>query len=56
MAQLEPGADLPGKMEDEHNFRRSLQEIRLFHKQYPDAVIVPGHDITFYETVPEKYA
>jgi glyoxylase-like metal-dependent hydrolase (beta-lactamase superfamily II) len=55
MGQLEPGADLPGKMQDEHNFRRSLQEIRLFHKQYPDAVIVPGHDIEFYETVPEKY-
>lgn len=53
--QLEPRADLPGRMFDAHKYRRSLQEIRLFHTQYPDAVITPGHDVAFYENAPEKY-
>lgn len=53
--QLEPRADLPGRMFDAHKYRRSLQEIRLFRIQYPDAVITPGHDTTFYENAPEKY-
>jgi glyoxylase-like metal-dependent hydrolase (beta-lactamase superfamily II) len=53
--QLEPGSDLPGRMEDEHNFKRSLQEVRLFRREYPDAVITPGHDAGFYENAPVKY-
>jgi N-acyl homoserine lactone hydrolase len=50
--QLEPGADLPGRTVDSHNFRRSLQELRLFHTQYPESVITPGHDAGFYESAP----
>lgn len=53
--QLEPGADLPGRAADRHNFKRSLQELRLFRSQYPNAVITPGHDTAFYENPPEKY-
>jgi len=53
--QLEPRADLPGRMQDEHNYKRSLQEIRLFHREYPDAVITPGHDPAFYENAPLSY-
>lgn len=53
--QLEPGSDLPGRTVDRHNFKRSLQELRLFRSQYPDAVITPGHDTAFYENAPEKY-
>lgn len=53
--QLEPGSDLPGKTTDRHNFKRSLQELRLFHSQYPNAVITPGHDKDFYENAPEKF-
>jgi N-acyl homoserine lactone hydrolase len=53
--QLEQSADLPGRMQDEHNFKRSLQEIRLFRREYPDAVITPGHDAAFYENAPAKY-
>jgi N-acyl homoserine lactone hydrolase len=53
--QLEPGSDLPGRTTDRHNFKRSLQELRLFHSQYPEAVITPGHDAGFYENAPEKY-
>src|SRR5215203_1064331 len=37
----EPG---PPRPYDAHNLRRSLQELRLFHRQFPDAVITPGHD------------
>lgn len=51
--QLEAGADLPGRTTDLHNFKRSLQELRLFHREYPDAVITPGHDTAFYENAPE---
>jgi hypothetical protein len=42
-------------MFDAHRYRRSLQELRLFHTQYPDAVITPGHDAAFYENAPSKY-
>ncbi|MCB0827967.1 MAG: N-acyl homoserine lactonase family protein [Solirubrobacterales bacterium] len=54
--QLEEGSDLPGLMADPHNFRRSLQEIRLFHRQYPEAVMTPGHDPGFYESIPDRYS
>ncbi|MEX0620714.1 MAG: N-acyl homoserine lactonase family protein [Solirubrobacterales bacterium] len=53
--QLRPEADSPGRMQDSHNYRRSLQEIRLFHAQYPEAVITPGHDPAFYENAPVRY-
>lgn len=53
--QLAEGADSPGVIADAHNYRRSLQEFRLFRKQYPDAVITAGHDPDFYESAPEKY-
>jgi glyoxylase-like metal-dependent hydrolase (beta-lactamase superfamily II) len=29
---------------DPHTHRRSIQELRLFHRNYPQAVILPGHD------------
>lgn len=53
--QLEAGADLPGRTTDLHNFKRSLQELRLFRRTYPNAVITPGHDADFYENAPEKF-
>ena len=37
---------LPHRMTDEHLFRRSLREIQLYAEQTPDALIVPGHDMT----------
>ena len=42
--QLEADAPLPPRPFDAHNFRRSLQELRLFRREFPDAVITPGHD------------
>jgi N-acyl homoserine lactone hydrolase len=53
--QLDPGAPLPPRPFDAHNFRRSLQELRLFHREFPDAIITPGHDPAFYEQLAPRY-
>jgi glyoxylase-like metal-dependent hydrolase (beta-lactamase superfamily II) len=55
LAQLEGTAPLPPRPVDAHNFRRSLQELRLFHGQFPDAIITPGHDPEFYEGLDARY-
>lgn len=54
-AQLEGSAPLAPRPFDAHNYRRSLQELRLFHQQFPDAVITPGHDPDFYEQLAARY-
>jgi glyoxylase-like metal-dependent hydrolase (beta-lactamase superfamily II) len=54
-AQLGGGAPLPPRPFDAHNFRRSLQELRLFRGQFPDAVITPGHDPDFYARIDARY-
>ncbi|HVC07727.1 MAG TPA: N-acyl homoserine lactonase family protein [Solirubrobacterales bacterium] len=53
--QLEGNAPLPPRPFDAHNFRRSLQELRLFHREFPDVVITPGHDPDFYEGLDARY-
>lgn len=53
--QLESGANLPGSMHDEHNYKRSLQELRLFRRNYPSAIITAGHDAEFYGNAPEVW-
>lgn len=53
--QLEGGPPQPQPF-DRHNWRRSLQELKLFHSQFPDAIITPGHDPSFYEQLEERYA
>jgi N-acyl homoserine lactone hydrolase len=40
---------------DAHNLRRSVQELRLFHSQFPGAVITPGHDPDFYSRIAPRY-
>ncbi len=40
---------------DAHNLRRSLQELRLFQSQFPDAIITPGHDPDFYPQLDRRY-
>lgn len=52
--QLE-GAPLPPQPVDEHRFRRSLQELKLFRREHPKAIITPGHDSAFYERLDELY-
>jgi glyoxylase-like metal-dependent hydrolase (beta-lactamase superfamily II) len=51
---LSEGA-LPFLMEDPHRFRRSLREIQLYAEQAPDALIVPGHDLDFFERLEPVY-
>jgi N-acyl homoserine lactone hydrolase len=45
----------PPRPEDPHTYRRSLQELRLFHRQFPQAVITPGHDPEYWPTLDERY-
>ncbi len=47
-AQLEGSAPLAPRPYDGHNYRRSLQELKLFRREYPDAIVTPGHDPGFY--------
>ena len=53
--QLTDDEVLPPRPADPHTFRRSLQELRLFHRQYPQAVIIPGHDPEHWESLEERY-
>jgi N-acyl homoserine lactone hydrolase len=53
--QLEAGAPLPPRPVDEHQFRRSLQELRLFRREFPQAIITPGHDPNFYARIESRY-
>jgi N-acyl homoserine lactone hydrolase len=53
--QLDGDLALPPRPFDAHNFRRSLQELRLFHSQFPDVVITPGHDPDFYPKLNARY-
>lgn len=54
LAQLGDGAP-PPRPEDPHTWRRSLQELRLFQREYPQAVIVPGHDAKVWPTLEKRY-
>ncbi len=53
--QLEGDAPLPPRPFDAHNFRRSLQELKLFRREFPKAVVTPGHDPSFYERLEKRY-
>jgi len=55
LAQLEGSAPMPPRPFDAHNFRRSLQELRLFHRQFPRATITPGHDPELYSRIAARY-
>lgn len=52
--QLKGGPE-PPRPQDRHNWRRSLRELQLFARQYPQAVIVPGHDPFHWETLNKRY-
>jgi glyoxylase-like metal-dependent hydrolase (beta-lactamase superfamily II) len=53
--QLAGTAPLAPRPFDSHNYRRSLQELRLFSREYPDAVVTPGHDPDFYAALEARY-
>jgi N-acyl homoserine lactone hydrolase len=53
--QLDGDAPLAPRPFDAHNYRRSLQELRLFRREYPKAIVTPGHDPSFYEKLGDRY-
>jgi glyoxylase-like metal-dependent hydrolase (beta-lactamase superfamily II) len=53
-AQLD-GAPPPPRPFDAHNYRRSLQELKLFKREYPDAIVTPGHDPSFYAKLGARF-
>lgn len=54
LAQLDD-APPPPRPHDPHTWRRSLQELRLFRRQYPQAVIIPGHDPDAWPELKRRY-
>jgi glyoxylase-like metal-dependent hydrolase (beta-lactamase superfamily II) len=55
LAQLDGDEPGPPRPHDAHNLRRSLQELRLFRNQFPDAIVTPGHDPDFYARIEQRY-
>jgi N-acyl homoserine lactone hydrolase len=55
LGQLEGTEPLPPRPFDAHMLRRSLQELRLFHTQFPGATITPGHDPDFYARIAPRF-
>ncbi len=53
--QLEGSAPLAPRPFDAHNYRRSLQELKLFKREYPDAIVTPGHDPEFFAGLSPRY-
>jgi N-acyl homoserine lactone hydrolase len=54
--QLDGSLPLAPRPHDAHNLRRSIQELRLFRSQFPDAIVTPGHDPEFYSRIEQRYA
>ncbi len=54
-AQLEGDAPLAPRPFDAHNYRRSLQELKLFRREFPGAIVTPGHDAEFYAALDARY-
>jgi N-acyl homoserine lactone hydrolase len=54
-AQLEGTAPLAPRPFDAHNYRRSLQELRLFRREFPAAIVTPGHDPEFFAKLSARY-
>jgi N-acyl homoserine lactone hydrolase len=53
--QLDGSSPLAPRPFDAHNYRRSLQELKLFKREFPDAIVTPGHDPGFYEKLAARY-
>jgi glyoxylase-like metal-dependent hydrolase (beta-lactamase superfamily II) len=54
-SQLRGEEPLPPRPDDAHNYRRSLQELKLFSREYPEAIVTPGHDPDFYAGLDARY-
>ena len=47
--------ELPHMLDDDHRYSRSLKEIQLFRETRHDALVIPGHDLPFWETLDAVY-
>jgi glyoxylase-like metal-dependent hydrolase (beta-lactamase superfamily II) len=54
-AQIRGDAPLAPRPADAHNLRRSLQELKLFSREFPDAIVTPGHDPEFFSKLAPRY-
>jgi len=54
IGQLNDAPEPPRPL-DRHTWRRSAQELRLFARQYPQAVIITGHDPDHWELLEQRY-
>lgn len=45
----------PPSPADPHTWRRSQQELKLFKRQYPQAIVVPGHDPEAWAELEDRY-
>jgi N-acyl homoserine lactone hydrolase len=55
VAQLRGDAALAPRPADAHNLRRSLQELKLFAREFPEAIITPGHDAEFFAKLGARF-
>ncbi len=53
--QIDGSAPLAPRPFDAHNYRRSIQELKLFKREYPNAIVTPGHDPSFFEKLGDRY-
>ncbi len=47
--------DIPLVLADEHNYKRSVREIRAYKQMTPSALVIPGHDAEFFASLGEVY-
>jgi hypothetical protein len=40
---------------DEHNYKRSVREIRAYKQMTPSALIIPGHDADYFASLEDVY-
>ena len=53
--QLDGSAPPAPRPFDAHNYRRSLQELKLFKREFPNVIVTPGHDPDFYARLESRY-
>ncbi|MFT4049039.1 MAG: N-acyl homoserine lactonase family protein [Solirubrobacterales bacterium] len=47
--------EVPLVLADEHNYKRSVREIRAYKQMTPSALVIPGHDREFFAGLEESY-
>ena len=46
----------PAHIEDERLFTRSLRALQIYHREKPDALVIPGHDLDAWRELAPVYA